>query len=273
MGLAVKYTPPPTKDIEKVIERATKMARDMLEVEFKLQIGEKDPSVMKFFVFSESGHCYPLWGNCFGKPQPHPLLDDKDQLIIVVKIMVRALNSRVVMQIAEVWGAPAECHQCGKEYPLGKQTIEPDWKCECGQPRCQPSQHPKRMERLMAAISTHKDHNIIDGKIIFYNIERDAEGKISGFKFDAEHDCGLTGRMMEWWSFSNSEAPHFMVNYPVFCDALGVVCDDHFREAQRLVMATAPKGYPLLHWGMHDNVGAVLEKLRMDGVDVPDLDV
>ncbi len=250
------------------IAEAKELAGKALKFEMENRMGEEcEFSTMKFFVFGKNGRCYPVWGSILGKPHEHPTLDGQDQLALIVKIIVSATESRVVLSIIEAWTAQ-RCHKCGEEYQ--GQYGESAWKCECGEPRCQPCDNPHRIELLAATLIIFKEyskHGTNDGYVWTYCIERDEQNRISKFVPQAEGEQhSLGGRFCELWTLREYEVPHFVANFAVFCDGLGVECSDDRRAAAKAVVEAAPPNYKILNWGMSTDIKEALEAIRMQQI-------
>lgn len=269
--MAFLLTPKEHRLTDSIIADAKSLAEHMLEIEMKLRLGDTAiDNPMKFFVFDKNGDCYPLWGSVFGKPQKHPSIDEKGQLALVVKIMTAVLDSRVVLHVTEAWTAD-KCHQCQK--PYHGQYMDDDWRCSCGAERCAPADNPFHREILMANLvifggfDQTKGHLINDGYLWTYEIERDANQVITKFvPQQIGSKFGVTGRMCDHWILNKNEVPHFMVNYPIFCQALGVECPIETVAAAALVMRTKPDDYQILSWGISDDIQKVLEHVRQQAI-------
>ena len=128
--MPLAYTPDTGRFQQEIIGKARELAEKMMKIERDMRIGEEGHMIapMKFFVFDKTGECYPFWGELFGPEQEHPKLDGKAQIHLIVKIMVHALESSVVLHVTEGYSAD-RCHQCGEKYSA---AIWADGKCECG---------------------------------------------------------------------------------------------------------------------------------------------
>ncbi len=263
------------------LDKAIEMAEKVIKLEKELRLGETgeeeadgrfvEISPMKYFIFDKMGEVFPIWGEMFGKPQENPNMDSKQQIALLVKILVHVLQSRVVLHITEGW-TTNQCHQCGEEY--GKEMIIQDKPCECGAKRCQPRENPYAHEVLMCNIAYFQEAAFsceekdagepkFGGYVWIYEINRDHDHKITGFTPRKEKDeCGVGGRMSEHWVLYDYEAPHFMLNYASFCDALNVDCDPLLRTAAEHARSVMPKNYPLLSWGMHTDIDEVVKIVK-----------
>lgn len=250
--IVLSYKPPLTKDFFKVIEEAKGLAERALQSVMKAQIGMERPPSMRFIVFGDDGKIYPV--DCDMAHQDHPELDEKDQLALMVKIIVHAVKSSIVLGINESWVMPPRCHQCRHNYS------KEDWN-ERVCPKCcaefvQPSEHPERSERMMAILTIFnggKKDAPPTGRVYSYHIVRDESKRIKEYILDKENSDDideLHGRFCEWWELTQHEAPHFLVNYPTFCDSLGVPCKDEIRAASQMAKMVCPPDYPLLQWGL-----------------------
>lgn len=274
--MAMLLTPKDSRFDQSALDKAVEMAESLIKVEQEIRIGEtgeRQPdgkfdeiSPMKYFIFDKMGEVYPIWGTLFGKPQYHPNMDSKAQIALLVKILVNVLDSRVVLHITEGWSAK-RCHNCGEEYSRGVYFGKP---CECGAEKCQPRENPHSTEILLCNVAHFTGHETDDaghpkfgGYSWVYEILRDSKHKITGFNTVRERmEGGIGGRMSEHWILQDYEVPELLINYPDFCDAMGVVCPPQFREMAKVARDSMPKGYPLLTWGIHSDIHEVAKVLQ-----------
>ena len=240
-------------------ERAAKLIPFILEEERLMRLGETDEySPGKFYFISED-RVLPLLGHSFGEPQHHPKLDEKDQFMIVAKLVTAILQAKCVVFSMENWTAD-RCGHCGIE------TLA-DICPACGQKRMMPRDNPYRQESLMLAVvrlisPADYECHAHNATVWTYNIVRDENQKILEFAPDKEAlECHLQGRMVDFWAISPIEAPHFLLNYQEFCSCLGVECPENMTTGAALVRATVPADYQLLSWRIDDDMKRALDSL------------
>lgn len=264
MMCSILYKPEGSRFAQAVIDKAIDMAPKIIEVEQELRIGETSTkidgtfepiSAIKYFIFDKTGEIYPIWGETFGPAQDHPQFDSKAQMSLIVKLFVRVLNSSVVLQVTEVWAAD-KCHICEKSY----------YDCPCKVQPCKPRDNPfsKEMLLLCSIIYYDGEEKSDDGQLFgsytwMYEMLRDENDKVTGFNpIEEGKQSKISGRMVEHWVIHKDENPHFALNYPQFCDALGVECPNDVRQHAAMAHKIMPKTFQLLSWNITTSIDEVV---------------
>ena len=265
------FTPPESRFDDAIKQDALKLAETVIEHEKNLRLGESGDliSPMKYFIFKSSGEFVPLWGEMFGKPQEHPKLSEKDQIALLVKIIVHVLKSRFVLFVTEAWSSK-KCHACGKDYD--KDFFERDQTCFCGAKYIQPSGNPHRteiltMQLVMFTPESDKGEHQNECYLWAYDIHRDSSRKITGYSVIQEKEfTKVSGRMCDHWALHDYELPHFAINMPHFCRALGCECPEEYNELSKIVTEACPPNYKILKWGVTNDLEKVIKVVEHDQI-------
>ncbi len=252
MSIAIILEPPSSRFDAGIEDKASEMSGTMIKSRQQAMLGKSDDQVlpMEFFVFRPDGKIAVL-SDAFMQTVDHPTLDHKDQLALMVKIMVHVMKARCVLQVTEAYIA-TRCHNCGSDSPKDAET------CTCGASMMDvpPSENPYRTEVLMSLLSIFggKDENsptgIIDlGSFKLFEVLRGDKQVITGFNdMQMDADGKVAGRFCEHWLLEKSQMPHFLVNLPNFCRMVGEKVEEKEEEIAALVESTCPSSYQLLKW-------------------------
>ena len=234
------------------ITEAIHFAEFVMAKEKQDRIGRAEATVypMKFFFYGQKD----ITG-LIGSPFHHPELDDKDVIALVVRLFAVVLDAQAVLHVTEGWIA-SRCASCGASI-----TEARDGRCGiCGTEMVLPSQNPHREEMLIATLSMRNSD-----KAYFWTsrFDRATDGTIRGF-----HDrmtcesMEAGGRFMRVWELEPWMGPHFAVNLPVVCHAVGREVTDEVARIAQFAEKTAPPDYPFVRLGVGD-VAAVVRRMKL----------
>lgn len=250
--MGVKIFPREGRFTQTQIDEAKETAKRALEIEIESRLGEDgvDGYGMKAILWGKNGTVYPILDTLFESAPFHPDFTQKDMFYLCIKILAQVIQSRVILMISEAWTA-GRCHACGESFAISMENNV----CRCGADMCLPSQNPYKKEVLVAALTVcgNKDAENDMTWMWVYHINRDDSGKIIEFVPEKEVFENSTGRMTEHWCFDSNEVPHFIVNYPQFCECLGIECEPKHKDMAELVKATCPSNYQLLNFCVSDS--------------------